>query len=630
MHGFDEKADTLDINTLKGHVMRKANVVRINDRQVASESWSGWFKRMIEGDTANQRYRRAAHESSQRVSAARIAQARRAEIEGRQIDLHDDPLVKQRFYSQDNLRTNSHYSRVEYGQSLRNRVALGFSRMANIANGGAEIGAAPTGALVRGLRIFTHQKVNEARAKSQLRLLVNLPFVGAAVTGLSLGMTMIRKGPFLAATSAAHAEFLRNSKAMAALTYNSLALNWNALCAAASAVSLVSSLASKLTIKHERLSPALQKITEVNQDKQIHRLHILIREASKSDSGRAIVARAMGKKVNSGMKEFNPDLGIQEPKLLKDLIQSCKGVIHKDKACAQIKRVLGDYMCKADPRDENSPLIDPVKHKRFYLRRERHVLGLLNLVEHARLDTHPSHPNFKDLRLHFDAGVEGGRKLVGKTLGKATGKKGPERWGSGELSERSEAVGKKPADRARVVGTLPHILKNHHQYSRATVYTARLAEGGRVLTTGILMSLNYLGARPVAFGFSKLTEAVTASPRSRMASFSVGRVVSSAAWAVIDNFFLVPLIQGVGLFGKEAVAATGNKFLPWQVPGMTKGMALTATSTALQMFVTTAASLGLNLVAMGLAKNGGWHGDIQRNNLKPNFFTGRTVMDAWK
>ena len=91
------------------HIVRKAHYKSLGDGQLVKRGRYNFIRRNLEGNTADDRYHRAAYESSQRNTSAMLAETYRAKVTGAQgpaASLSNNKLLQSRFMRQDNVRFN--------------------------------------------------------------------------------------------------------------------------------------------------------------------------------------------------------------------------------------------------------------------------------------------------------------------------------------------------------------------------------------------------------------------------------------------------------------------------------------------------------------------------------------------
>lgn len=592
---YSPREDKFRVDTCISHVARKADFKDLGNRLFVRKGWKSWMRERIEGNSANDRYHRAAYESSQRISAALWASAYRAGSAAGgdpQIDLSDDSLVKARFYRQDNLRFTREFQNPQYGLSRRNRCAAKLSRWAHCANGVTELGAAPTGMLLKFSKLASMPKRDEKSLFSQLRVCAVLPFVAAAVAGVSAvvhGLGIKKATDFV--------------DALIRTEIHSLVGSFSALSAASAAISLMCGATSCMVTQQSKLSPNVMKRLQANQDKHLHRLYLLIKEVKDKPNAAHILSVALKKKIPAQFCD-----GSGQPVLLNRLMQDLKRASGEAQAKQAMQHTLGAYLTECGEGEGTS---------RELLDRENHVVALTNLIEHVRVEKDPSN-NLNDIRTRGDSLVENQlRPLMAKGAAGAMGLLGfnqaarnARRWGSDSFSDQRNKDLKDSHKAPAMHLCADHILNNPHQYGPLTRTLANLSEGLRVVNHGIVMSLNYQLTRPFAALSGRITEGVFGIPNSRVTSFSIGRFIASSAWAVIDSFLFLSLAAGNGIPTSGVEASTKVTF-PLQIPLGAISLPISIISTAAQMTLIAIPSTLLMWAAQGAACLEGWKGDIR-------------------
>ena len=67
---YSPATDNFSLPNCRAHTIRKANYKSLGNGQLVRTGWQSRLRAWVEGNNADQRYHRAAYESSQRVSAA--------------------------------------------------------------------------------------------------------------------------------------------------------------------------------------------------------------------------------------------------------------------------------------------------------------------------------------------------------------------------------------------------------------------------------------------------------------------------------------------------------------------------------------------------------------------------------
>lgn len=584
---YSPQADDFSLQSCRAHTIRKANYKSLGNGQLVRKGWQSRIRAWIEGNNADARYRRAAHESSQRISAAIFADQYKSAHLGRTADLAESDLVKARFYRQDNLRFNPQLSHPQFGLSNRDQRAVKISRWAHFANGVTELGAAPTGMLLKFTKIGFTPKKDDKSFVSQLRVLAALPMVAGVVALFSLGLFGEGMGRALSKVPKALLEDMR-----------ALAGSFSAISAVSAIVSLGLGASSCLAASKSNLSNQVKDLILFNRDKHLHRIFLLLDDVKNKPNAIQLLAKALRYKIADNYCGTD-----RVPVLLSRLLDDVKNQPSEFLAKQAMERTLGSYLTERSHAGGNSAcFLDLKADKAELLVRENHFLALTNLIEHSALHAKPSE-NFMDLRHRAERGVEKFRDFAIKGSGNLlnvlgiANKKDPHEPTHSSLKNRCHST--------------KNILENPHQYGPVTRSLAKLSEGLRVFNHGVLMSLNYQLTRPITWLAGRITESVLRIPNSRTASFSIGRAVASSIWAAVDAFLFVSLAagNGVGLGGPEAVSKV--KF-PLKIDMGVLTLGISIISTASQMLFVAAPAAVLMAAAKGACHLEGWEGNVAR------------------
>ena len=597
------KDSNFSIDKAIAHTVRKAGYKSLGNGQLVLRGKKNWLRCLIEGNSANERYHRMAYESSQRNSAALLAETYRGSAqlpEGQTLDLADSDLVKDRFYRQDNLRFNPQLNNPEYGLSKGNKTAVKLSRYAHWANGATEIGAAPTGMSLKISKLFTMPKRADNSAHSQLRVCFALVAVGALVAIVSkhvIGFGVNKAFKF------------------AGSSFLAVAAGFNAVTAVAAFVSLSFGVASVIASKHSKLSGALMDMLHANKTEHLNRLHSLINEVKDKPNAIHIVSLAMKKKIPAKYCDNN-----EQPVLLARLLEDVRNAPTKSMATQAMQKTIGAYLTeRCEKGDAPNEFLDPKRDSAELLKRENHFLALTNLIEHVKIHDN-DHKGFRDWRTNTEHAVEnsarpailnGAAKCL-KGIGLSKASNTVKKWRTTEYINQREKNKNNPELASKMRFCADNILRNPHQYGPLTRGLANVSEGLRVISHGVLMSLNYLLTRPIAYATGVITEKLFHIPNSRTTSFSVGRLLASSVWAVMDAFLFLSLAAGNGLgFNVGHKLPTKLKF-PIAIPSGFLGLSVAINSTAAQMMLVGIPSTIFMWAAQSAARLEGWKGDIAR------------------
>jgi len=600
--------DNFEFGKCASHIARKAHFKDIGHGTFVLKGRKSWLRAHVEGNTANDRYHRASYESSQRVSAAMWASAHRAAqytSSGQDLDLSADELVKARFYRQDNLRFNREFENPQYGLSERNQRAVKCSRWAHYFNGVTELGAAPTGMLLKFSKLITMPKRDEKSLGSQVRVCGALSLICGAVAGMGIVI-----GKVVSPATKLIAGGVRAN-------VHALAASFSAITAVAALGSLTAGAASCMMTKCDQLSPALMKRLHANRDKHLHRLYVLIHDVKDKPNAAHILSIALKRKIPS---QYCDEAG--QPILLSRLIDDVRNSSGPIQAKQAMQKTMGSYLTETSVAgDRPNDFLDPVEKKSELLARENHVVAFTNLIEHVKIDKDTSH-NLNDIRTRGDKAVEkslrpwlvnSGAGVVG-LLGFTKAAKSMRNWNSDEfLNQRNRDINS-PEKASVMRFCADNILNNPHQYGPLTRALANMSEGLRVFNHGIILSLNYQLTRPFACLAGRITERMFEIPNSRVTSFSIGRLIASTTWAAVDAVFLLSLAAGQGI-AFTGVGPSPSVVFPLKIPLGLITLPISIISTAAQMTLVAVPAAILMWAAKGAVNLEGWKGNIVRSEV---------------
>lgn len=586
---FSPATDNFSLPNCRAHTIRKANYKSLGNGQLVRTGWQSRLRAWVEGNNADQRYHRAAYESSQRVSAALFSEHYKCTFEGKPANVSDSPLVKARFYRQDNLRFNPQLRDPRFGLSKQDQRAVKLSRWAHYANGVTELGAAPTGLLLKVSKILFTPKRDDKSFTSQLRVLAVLPVVAGIVA-------LFSRGVFI---EGMHRVF-NNVKQALQTDMRALACSFSAISAVSALVSLALGASSCMVGSKSKLSSAITNLIQFNKDKHLHRIYLLLNDVNNKPGAVAVLSRALCQKIGQNHRTAEGT-----PILLDRLLNDVHGRQNEVQIKQAIEKTIGSYLTEFSPSGSTQGrFLDPKSDKAELLARENHFLALTNLVEHSAIHADP-HDNFKDMRHHVESGAESFRKLVLKGTGNLLNVLACAR----KDTQDSGSVLKHPATGLRY--SAENMLNNAHQYGPLTRGLARFSEGLRVFNHGVLLSLNYQLTRPIAKLAGYLTEAALKRPNSRVTSFSIGRAIASSIWAAVDAFLILSLAAGNGVAFGGPEAGTKVKF-PLNIPLGSFSLGISIISTAAQMLVVAIPAAILMGAAKGACYIEGWSGNVAR------------------
>lgn len=534
------------------YVIGKADCKYVDGQVVRLSRWAK-IKQVIEGGTGVRRYHKAKCEGLHIEASAAI----RAKYEAKQMypSAKADELDK---IVATDAAVRSHHSRVDARRyrapaknkadaTGRSRFARNLSRMAHHIAGFGELTVAPTSlVLAVSERVFT-PKLPSTSGKAFARAFGTLFAAGAAVYFLIWGIGR-----------AVRDVGLHSALRLVVTNYSVFTLSFYG-------ASLLAEGVATLVDDQAELSKDDVKIVNSNADMIVRRIADMVRASIDDPVKRQVLCVALCRKI---APEFcNPGVngGVPEPKLLTFLYDNINAKTSDEEAHAIVGEILGRYLTQGSLLDEgvtldlSKPLDDNDRVKssvnsRSRMTREKHVAAFAQLIDNHALYTEPeatlSHGLLQDARAII---VESAGRLADKVAYKMGSKAARQAIDSDKtpLYKRLDLRGAEMKDPARahlVKGRLDHILSHHHQYGAFTVGLARVCEGFRILNYSGFLSTNMQVCRPFAWVAAKVRENAPGQLKghaSQAVSWGVGRVISSAIWAVLEVLMILPAGNGV-------------------------------------------------------------------------------------
>ena len=604
--------DDFSLNSCVKHVARKAHYKSLGNGQLVKRGWFNFIRRNLEGNTADDRYHRAAYESSQRNTSAMLVETYRAKVTGAtgsDAVLANSKLLQSRFTRQDNIRFNPQLQdQRQYGLSRRNRWGVMFSRWAHHLNGVTELAAAPTGTLLKSSRIALTPNRDDRSGWAQVRVMVALGAIAGVVSAIGIGVFSGTVGRVSKRVATAIAADVKSTVA-----------GYSAVAAVSAICSLVFAGVSTACLSRSPLSPVVMRLLHNNNEKHINRLFTMLNAFKDTPDAVVLLTKALQPKIGKDYRDAGPD---GQPVLLKRLlsdVQTANGSAERAKQA--IRMTLGSYMAEKDFTGQTSgDLLSEKLNAGELLRRENHVVALTNLIEHNRIHA-DAQPEYKDLRHQFEGGVKfcrekalGGAANLLNVLGYKDQSNKLAYMNTKEYMDARENC-KKSADGALGMRySVDYMLDNRHQYGWLTRKLLIASEAIRTFNHNVPLSLNYQVTRPIAWLAGRITEHAANRPNSRTVSFSIGRALASSIWAVVDAMLIISPAAGRGLGFSGQTAKDGIKTLPWKIPlGSGRNLPIGANSTAAQMLLISGLSFGVGLLASGMARLEGWKGNVPRS-----------------
>ncbi len=615
--GFDHVADqNFSVDKAISHVARKANFKSRGRGNYVKAGWWTKVKKWIEGSNADARYHRAAYESGQRLSVSLCAEEYRSKKSNASSDaLGQSQRIKDRFYTQDNLRFRPEYEQEEYGLSVKDRRAVRCAKWARRLNGLTELGAAPTGMLLKIGRNFLSPHATDKAGRNQLRVFLSLPIISYVVSGVS---NVIFNKPFTKVFS----------KVKESIRTDVIALSgcFSAVAALTSFGSLISTAIGTLSAAKDDLTNVVMQRLNGDRDRHFNRLFLLLSDANGKPGAKALLTKALVKKIPPS---YCGESGV--PVLLERLLDVVNSGESRQDKIIKMKEVVGSYSTERSVHgDCPGAFLCDRNDSRELLRRENHCVALTNLIEHVAIDSDPQDV-YKDARHHVEDAVLNARNKTLKGVARFAGAIGCARIKDKLNANASDEAGKNYlAARSDPLNTksrrfsTENMIDNRHQYGPLTRALIGTAEVLRLVNHSILLSFNFQVTRPIAWISGKLMEGVFVQPNSRTTSFSIGRFLASSAWSIVDAIFLVSLAggNGVGFGGPEA--SSKLKFPLAKIKVGAIEMGISVISTAAQMFLLAAPTIIILGLAKLTARMEGWAGDVGKPLPHPR--SGREVL----
>lgn len=625
--GGQARSPSLDNQDFKldrcvAHIVHKAGYKAVSNRILIKKSWTARVRQAIDGNVAADRYKRAYFDSQQRLSATILAEQYRLQPRYTgsqplvQADLTSSPLLRRRFWRQDNIRFDSALSEQGGVLHKRGRHAVRLSKWAQVANGVTELGAAPTGLLLKSSKIAFQPNIGENTTRSQLRVLLALGPIAALVSAISLAAGQKGVGQLSRLVASSIQADMR-----------ALIGSFSALSAFSSLISLGLSFFSAAVACKAPLSQKQVECIQKKKDAHLERLFVLIADVNNKPNAQALISKALKGKIP---RSYRNEEG--RPILIERLLNDVRSNPCQINAKREMAKTIGSYLTEKDFHGTgHRELLDLKLDKSELLERENHFVALTNLIEHARIEEKPS-GDFKDLRHGIEGGVQNLRVLflsrtagLMDTLGFQKTSKKFRSLTEEAHQEHCKRLETHPMFASHRRFSLAKMLEHSHQYGPVTVALARASEALRVFNHSIVLSLNYQLTRPFAWLSGRIMENLIQEPNSRSVSFSVGRLISSTVWAVVDSFLILSLAggNGVGLNGPESPV---KYTFPLNIPIGLLVLPISVISTAAQMMLVAVPAAMLATSAKLACQIEGWQGNVAR---VADSYAGRKTMKAW-
>lgn len=557
------KSDIVNEEAIRNHIAKKAGYEARGKGSYQAIKRFNRFCNWVMGNTAIDRYKRSYFESNQHAAAALVAARYRARTHTGNADLNNDDILKSRVYRNDfirynpglrnGLRSKPHADKpfMKLGNSGRNRWAMLMSRSAHFTDGLNELAAAPTGLSVKISKLLLTPKLKDHSLGSYARLLVCLPLIAMGVSAAIYGLVTRAMGLGWATFAPAEAvKFLAKLDAVSGML---------------GGITYLLGLGSAACMKKERLNDPLLAHIDNNRQRYMQRIVRVFRSTIEQPGGLHMLRKAL----HIDEKADSPRAA-----LLNALLNVVRNHSDNEQAQQAVEDVLArHFVFRNGLSDKSNDLLNSGmrQDRRTLASRERDFVKIVNLLEHARTETHIGDDGFNNHRTNIEKGAA-------------------------KLRERLEKFANaKPVSAQRKSNgdlfTVDRILSHPHQYAWWVRGAASAAKFAYVLSFGVAMSTNYLLTRPFAAAHRAIEGWCTGGIHSRSLSFSFGRAVAGFAWAAIF------LGCGNALNGIELFKLGGK-------------VSINISSTAVQMLGLSGAGAAVAFMLEGaLRAMGGYKGD---------------------
>ncbi|HEX5485791.1 MAG TPA: hypothetical protein VFX23_07330 [Limnobacter sp.] len=598
-------------NGVEKRIAKKAGMKALGGGTYGRKTWGTKVSQALSAGRGAAVVGKAYCESNHYMQAALFREAHRAKVKGASNPINESinsPAVKNRVYRQDNIRFRPEIFQHSDKNPIAgtNRLAYRLSRVSHAAHGMCEAMAAPTGFSQVMLKNMVTPHATQKGLVNRIGMLATLVPIGIA---LSTCLSVVKK-------SGHAADHLLSFGLLGqAVTYSvgSLAVAFSSFSAVSGGLSAITGALSQALIKKEDLNAHQQQAIVKEKRVLLNKLDGLLSHVSRGTHGHAMLCRAMNRKIGQAFRHSETG----EPFLLAQLIDNYDRSAPQAERFSRIAETVGEYLADVPQldADQKGGLIGKLRchlNEKAHLQRERHFVGLCDLVDHV--DLIPGPTNTKDLRRAIEGKMdEEGHPALAWALQVAL-RRFPGFKGSSmdhNLTARQDKNYKKKltADlnaayaRGEKTSHIDRILSYPHQYTRATVICARVGEALRRVSLDVLLARNAQISRGFFNLFIRLSNLVSSNPVSRTMIQGVARfcggAVLTAIWAGLTA------ATGGALAALHLAQITGA--------GFKVGKAVWSFLSAAFMMVTAnAVGLGFSVLARVLAVSGGYKGGLDK------------------
>lgn len=543
------------------------------------------------------------HESNHYVQAALL---RRQFEAGGAVDLAqciDDQGVKDRVYREDYIRFRPEMFRTSESNpvSKRNQMASRLSRAAHYCHGACEFMAAPTGFLQNTFKNLTTPNANLKGTTNRLGMVASLPLIGVLTGVITMGLNKIPDMKH-------HAFGLTLGASAINYSVGTFAMAYSGLSAFFGGAGAISALASQAALSKDKLTDHQKGEVLKDHELLLTKIDALLMHFRRGSQGHVMVSRALSGKIGAAFRDSKTG----EPELLKALTLAHEQSADQATRFKNISRVIGQYLSVPERTgvSKSGPMgtLRNYQHARALLARESHFVALCDLIDHTDLKAAPE--TAVDLRRAAESSVE---KLHRTRL--VPGAQKALRFMPGfrnsgldkHLTARQHEDYKKQQDKkfkteclqGQHISSVQRVLDLHHQYSKPTVFCARVGEALRRVSLDIVLAQNAQLSRLFFNVFYRINKLISTSPASRTINMALGRFAGGAVLTALMatlTFVTAGALNGLHI---PVIAGTGLKM------GTTTFSFLAA---GVMMFACNLIGLGFTLTAKLIAANGGYKG----------------------
>lgn len=544
------------------------------------------------------------HESSHYVQAALL---RRQFEAGGNADLSqciDDKGVRDRVYREDYIRfrpemfTPSEANPV----SKRNAMACRLSRAAHGFHGACEFMAAPTGFLQTSFRNLTTPNSNIKGTANRLGMVASLPLIGVATSAITFGIKKVI--PHMKD----HAIGLTLGATAINYTIGALAIAYSAFSAAFGGASAISALASQAVLSKDNLTVDQKGKVLKDHDVLLMKIDALLSHIRRGSQGHAMVCRALSGKIGAAFRDSKTG----EPEMLKALLLAHDPSADQATRFKTIGRIMGQYLVVPERPGalKSGPMgiLRSYQRSKAILEKESHFVALCDLIDHSELKEPPK--STVDARKAVESSVEKLHRTRLVPRAQKALRLMPGFRNSGldkHLTARQHEDYKKQQEKkfkteclqGQHVSSVQRVLDLHHQYSKPTVFCARVGEALRRVSLDIVLAQNAQLSRLFFNVFYRVNKLIGTSPASRTINMALGRFAGGAVLTALMatlTFVTAGALNGLHI---PVIAGTGLKM---------GAVTFSFLAAGVMMFACNSIGLGFTLAAKAMAATGGYKG----------------------